>query len=278
MFPIWDADSRQRIKEATLWVEQWKGTLIGSQQEDAPPRNPGFPHAVRGVLLQDIWGGQVGKMQCLQFSPQRYSFMLSVVGKNIANPVVASPAVATFKIKVFGVKFDDSLQELFTTTDLGVEAVSDAVNTALVLGAQGVNLPVKRTDVQVQLGNPGIDLPFVSFPRAEQNEVDKTVDPPETYTGTWFCTFSGAITNQFKGLTAEIVPVQSYILTSVVPYPVLESLSDRIISVRDIYYRPQSYPWKVGSIAAAIYFPDSGFGLIGSNFHDMAETAPNQEA
>lgn len=277
MFPIWDADSRQRIKEATLWVEQWKGTLISPPETEVQGRNPGFPHAVRGVLLQDIWGGQVGKMQCLQFSPQRYSFMLSVVGKNIANPATGSAAVSTFKIKVFGVKFDDSLQELFTTTELGVESVSSVVNTALVLGAQGVSLPVKRTDVQVQLGNPSLELPFVEYPRATQGEIDKTVDPSETYTGTWFCTFSGAITNQFKGLTAEIVPVQNYILTSVVPYPILEILSERIISVRDIYYRPQSYPWKVGSIAAAIYFPDSGFGLIGSNFHDMAPV-PNQEA
>lgn len=278
MLPFWIASDRKRIEDATQWVEQRKDLLAAPLVGAEPPaRNPGYPQAVRGVLLQSIWGGRTGQMQCLQRSPQKFSFGLSVSGKNIANPAAADPNNLTFQIKVYGVKADDTLQELFTTTTLGIESTADQLKTALILAAQGVGLPVKRTDVQVQLGNPSPSSPFVSYPEIDgddvQLEVDKTTDPTETYIGMWTVSFSGTITTQFKGLTPELVPITNYVLTDVSAYPMQDSLSDRIIIVSDIYGRSRSYPWKVGSVVACIYFPDIGFGIIGSAYHDMSEVS-----
>lgn len=280
MLPFWDRESRDRINAATLWTEQWKGQLTSTAQPPQQINVPAYPQPIRGILLQNIWGGRKGQVQCLTLSPQKYSFGIAVSGLNVANPNVASPAVVTFKIKVYGLRFDDTFQELFTTGTIGLESTAEQVGTALILAAQGVSLPVGRTDVQVHLGNPFPSSPFTPYPAAgppqndpvdSQPEIDKATDPTETYTGAWTVGFSGTITSQFAGLVAEIVPVASHILTDVTCYPMTESLTDRIIVATDVFGRPQSYPWKVGSKVVCLYFPDIGFGIIGSNYHDMSE-------
>lgn len=268
MIPTYTAKARQRINQGILWVEQFRNQLIAPPPESQLVLDPGWPPPCRGYLLQNIWGGGSGMMQCVERRADLFSFIVILNGVNVANSASETGYQdITFRLKVVGVATDDSLVDLYTTTLLHGESYPSLVQTALILGAQDVGLPVGRTNVQVTLGNPLAISGLID--RSDQTEIDKTTDPPEVYIGVWHCTFSGPITRQYKAITCTVENINTHVLADVVSYPTSDVLTDRIIPVHDLDERTADYPWKVGSKAKCIYFPDVGYGIIGSSFHNM---------
>lgn len=241
----------EQVRETNDWVQRNKRN---------PPPSPENHAAVHGncvgVLLQDIWGDQSGPMQLLQAIPDNYSLEVAVAGEN---PIEGS----AFKLQFLG-----TTPASPTGVVLGTSARIPSLSTAEQMQTILRN-SLNYADISVQLGNPYRATSLVVYPRP-QPELD--LDKLLAYTGVWLISFSGAITQQYQTIFAQVIEDPTAFMKGVstaVTQPTKTVLSGTTVIVHDIFCRPRDYPWRIGERAVCIPIQGRGLGIIASSYRDM---------
>lgn len=250
-----------RLKSSVIWTERYRdrvqALLYGSPDRPAL-RNNG---PVRGILLQNVFGGQDGLMCLIGRDPQSISFMVSIVGVN-QFPTTTNK----FKLKLSGGRVGDdgilgSWEEIGTTP-----AFINCVTTATKF--QEKLLPLSRLltpeNVSVGLGNPYFNPDIVLYTDPSDPNVvppaPDTTDVPASYLGLWYIQFDTAF--GFNGLKLEVVEQTVSSITHVVCNRIFDIIDVETTIVTDVAYRTPAYPWQIGAIATCMDYSDCGYGIV----------------
>lgn len=270
-FKLLTNSQQDRLARVMAWAElQMNG--LGEDQASLNQRNL---NPIRGFLLQNIYGGGAGVMRLAYRTQQLNATQVDIVGVNFV-------ANSKFKLKIIGTPKSGANPTsgiLCTTAPIKVDSTASDIASALLLAAQGQNLAVTRNDFQVALGNPASEPDLIQLEN-EQAELDFTVSPPETYTGSWIISITGTLTKLYKELKIEpLEDTNAFMLgqSIITSRPIIDVPGTTNKVVFDLFNRPKEYPWKVGTLCVAIPFMDLGYGIIGSDFRDQTISIPTAE-
>lgn len=209
----------------------------------------------------------MGVAELIARIPDIYAFRVDIVGQN---PTEQS----AFKLLVSGTDSLGASTELFETAPIPSVSTADEIRTILLTAALGMSLPIKRTDIEVRLGNPvSVINPVLLTPASLQPELDVS-DPDniESYVGSWYIRFTGALTTNYSSITAEVVQDTSAFMrgvSAVVTQPTTDMPSGETTIFHDVINRPYNFPWRIGTTCIATYFIGIGMGIIGSDFRNL---------
>ena len=267
MIPSYSQEDRKRIGSVVRWAERQQGSFH-SPMPSLPNQQSGL--AIRGYLLQNIYGNGSGIMALAYRSESSSSFQVSIVGTNYVPE-------SKFKLAVSGTLASDPLSQpadLFTTQPILAASSSGVMQQALLLAAQGQNLPVTSSDISIQLGNP-LSVPELIFLDPLQPDV---VLPDLSYVGSWIITFGGALTRIYDTLYLSVLQdTAAYMhgLSGVVSRQVVDIPGTTRLPVFDVQNRPVDYPWVAGSLCGAVWYPDLGYGITWSDFREQSISIPS---
>jgi hypothetical protein len=257
-------DTRERIATSVKFTEEYKDRVKGLLADSAQPTRPTlFPQPVRGILLQDVWGGQDGAMQLIGRDGTNKAFIVEIVGKNY------NPTENTFQLQLSGQKYVPNSSVLSDPVVIGTSNKINCVASNFeVMDALFAIAPkvLNCTNVFVGLGNPIY---------ARELEVYGKVKPaterlPQSYLlGLWHIFIPAACFADFAVLTLATVKPSITGLTQVRTRSCLDLLSPEITVVTDMDYRTEAYPWQAGTIATCLDFSDIGYGIIRSTSRNL---------
>lgn len=272
MIEMLTKSDQRRLGRVMAWVETQMGL---ASAEQAPESLPGrtLPN-IRGFLLQNVYSGGSGVMMLAKRIPVPNATQVTIIGRNYVD-------LSSFKLTLMGTPKNRTgalAKELFTTAPISVVCKADALSYALLVAAQGQNLPVNASDFNVALGNPvpSADLVILPDPKA-QPEVDVTKSPPESYVGSWVIYLTGVLTNQYSDLKFVIKQDSTAFmrgLSAITAKPMVDIPSNTPQVVWDVNNRPQDYPWTAGSLCVASHFIGIGYGLMNTDFRNLSITIP----
>ncbi len=238
------ASALDKVAETVNWVNMARGHLSPETPEGMSPQQILGP--VRGILLQDVYGGGSGYADLVYRAPVPYSFEIGIAGEN---PIADS----SFKLRLHGERKDDTVA-LCTTAAIPAESTAAEMQAAILAACRAASLSVQQENILVGIGNP------------------VSVAGENSYAGCWVVTFNGTLTNKYKAIYAEIVQDGSAFmrgLSTVVTYPTRDVPSGHHEIFHHVINRPADYPWKAGTTCVAQYFLGIGYGIILSNYKDM---------
>lgn len=237
------ASALEQVAETVRWANMVRGHSPETPNAFTPQQ---ILQPVRGILLQDVFGGGSGYADLVQRVPVPFSFEIGIAGEN---PIPDS----SFKIRLHGERKDDTVA-LCTTDPIPAESTASEMQAALVAACRSASVSVQPENISVGIGNP------------------VSVAGEDAYTGCWVVTFSGNLTNRYKAIYAEIVQDGTAFmrgLSTAVTYPTRDVPSGHHEVFHDLINRPADYPWKAGTLCVASYFLGIGYGIILSNYKDM---------
>ena len=257
-------------------VMAWARIQMGLRSaETAPEALPGreLPN-IRGFLIQNVYSGGSGVMLLAKRLVVPNATQVTIVGKNYVPQ-------SSFKLTLQGYPKNQTpppLINIFTTAPISVVSSSDDMSLALFKAAQAANLPVGPSDFNVALGNPvpSADLIRLSDPKM-QPEVDLTKSPPVSYVGSWVLYVTGTLANQYTGLQFIILQDSTAFMrgmSAIIAKPTVDVPSNTVQIVHDVNNRPPDYPWTTGSLCVASHFIGIGYGLMNTDFRNLAISIP----
>lgn len=246
-----------RLTQSVIWTEAYRdrvqALLEGSP--DIPDFKQNKP--VRGILLQNIYGGQDGLMTLLGRDQTSLSFMVSLVGVN------QFPRTNNqFKLKLSGGTYGDDGR--VTWTVIGTTDFINCVCTADAFFEKLLTITDISPDlVSVGLGNPYYHPDLVMYDPLDDSMIAPVLDTdfPGSYLGCWFINFAAPLPG-YRTLKLEIDSPTITSLTNIICYQVYDLISTETTVVTDVSYRTQAYPWQVGSIVSCLDYADCGYGII----------------
>lgn len=275
-FPLVPRSELVRMGKALTWVEQ----QMGAHREPIPQKPNQLSNlAIRGYLLQNIYGGGSGVMALAYRTESRNATQISIVGTNyVAN--------SSFRLQLSGTpSATDSnpspeSSTLFLTAPIPVNASAGDVGNALLVAAQAARKPVLAQDIVVSLGNPAsIPDAVVDYPK--QPDIVVTANDIQSYIGSWVVTINGTLLTMYDTLTFDIIQDSSaYMrgLSGLVQRKVVDLPGETRQIVFDVQNRPVDYPWVAGSLCGAIWYADLGYGIQWSDFREQTLSIPTSSS
>lgn len=261
-------------------VMAWARIQMGLRTaESAPEALPGrvLPN-IRGFLLQNVYSGGNGVMMLAKRLLVPNATQVTIIGTNYVPN-------STFKLVLKGTPKNTqnpASTEIFTTDPISVVTSAKDLGLALYSKAQSTNLPVGPNDFLVALGNPVPSAHLIQLPDPKtQPEVDFTKSPPESYVGSWVIYVTGVLANQYSNLYFETKQDSTAFMrgmSAIVARPMVDVPSNTPQIVWDVNNRPKDYPWTAGSLCVASHFLGIGYGLMNTDFRNLAISIPAPDA
>lgn len=265
----------QRVETSVRFTEEYTDRFK-ALLNNLPRSSPGkVVTAVRGILLQNVYGGNDGLMlpiyrqaprdeNGLLYRPK--NFMIQIVGEN--NSVIPDN---TFKLKLSGATRDPdtgntSFTEIGTTTALSMNSTASDVLDALVLLLQ-INPAFGYVNISVAVGNPYFDFDLVSY---GDDNIDSEDGLGKSYPGLWYVSFDPRLLPQYDYLVLDAGAVTVTSLTSVIVTPTYELVATETTVVTDVYNRTKDYPWQIGTIVSCLDYADVGYGIVASSYRNFS--------
>lgn len=257
-----DADDLSRIADSVHFTEAYKDRVMGllGQRPTDNIRRSNMP--VRGILLQNVYGGQDGLISLLGRDQSVKAWLVSLVGVNTF-PITANQ----FQLQLTGIMYDPDTGAP-TPTVIGTSDVINCCSTAATL--QTAMMSVSRLwtgeSLSVGLGNPYLDVDLQVYGDVVAPVLDS--DLPASYTGSWFIQIDDLLGYQDLQLTVVNQTISS--LTNVIVYPIFDIISAATEVATDCSYRTQDYPWQVGTIVTCVDYADVGYGILSATARTIA--------
>ena len=257
-------------------VMDWAEGQMGLSSAERPPESlPGRTQPnIRGFLLQNVYSGGSGVMLLAKRLAVPNATQVCIVGVNYVPQ-------SSFKLTLKGIpktQPSSPVLELFTTGPISVVSKAADLSYQLLVAAQAANLPVSPSDFNVSLGNPVPSAALVRLPDpTKQPEVDMTKSPPESYVGAWIIYLTGILTNQYTELSFIVKQDSTAFMrgmSAITSKPMVDIPSGTPQIVHDVNNRPQDYPWTAGSLCVACHFIGIGYGLMNTDFRNLAIAIP----
>ena len=277
-----DETGAGRVETSVIFTEEYMDRIQGLFT-DIPAGSPAYrsPAPVRGVLLQNVWGGQDGLMQLIGRDGVTSAFWVEIVGKNL------SPTTNAFKLRLVGTNTDPEDPTNTASETIGESLPIPFLTPAIELPS--LLLPISDLltpeNITVGIGNPyfstdllvyGDVIPAVAAQPAKPGPPPvPAVDavPPSSLIGVWYVRIDSNVFPQYDLVTLEaFLDDQAKItgLSAISCRPTLDLLSTETTIVTDCDYRTEAYPWQVGTIASCLDYTDVGFGIIRSTFRNFS--------
>lgn len=242
-----------RYDSSTRWTEQYKDRVKALLE--GTPAGPSFQQnrPIRGILLQDVYGGQDGLMSVIARDGNSQAYLISIVGINTyPNPTPLVP-LNPFQLQLSGT-LDGTTSVICTTAPISSVSTATDVQSAIIASSR------LAITVSVGLGNPYFDPRLFIYGNVVAPQADG--DYPASYLGMWYIKFDDNL--GFDSLSLAIVNQTATTLSNVVCTPILDLLSPGVEQVTDGAYRTSAYPWQAGSIVTCLDYSDIGYGIISS--------------
>lgn len=249
-----------RLKSSVIWTERYRDrvqSLLSGSPERADFKKNG---PVRGLLLQNIFGGREGLMCLMGRDPNSIGFMVNIVGIN-QFPTTSNQ----FKLRLSGGKIQDDGSVIWTqigdkSSFINCVSTASEFQTALLTINTRLLTP---ENVSVGLGNPYFNPDLVLYTDPVDPVVKAPVlddDIPASYLGCWYIQFDTAL--DYDDLKLEIVDQTITSLSNVIVSRIFDLIDTETTIVTDVAYRTPAYPWQVGTIATCVDYADCGYGII----------------
>lgn len=243
-----------RYDASTRWTEQYKDRVKALLE--STPNGPTFQQnrPIRGILLQDVYGGQDGLMSVIARDGGTQAYLISIVGINTyPNPTPLIP-LNPFQLQLSGTDADGVTSIICTTAPISSVSTASDVQSAIVASSRLTIV------VSVGLGNPYFDPRLFQYGNVVAPQADG--DYPASYLGMWYIKFDDNL--GFDSLSLAVVNQTATTLSNIVCIPILDLLSPGVEQVTDTSYRTKDYPWQAGSIVTCLDYSDIGYGIISS--------------
>ena len=256
------AKAPERITSSVQFTEEYQDrikSLLGA------PSHPAVSHTVpsiRGILLQDTWGGAPGVLQLLGRNALAQSFLVQIVGQNLKN----SPSA--FRLFLEGAPDPN----MGPWSSIGASSLISFNSTAVQFAQATDNIsPLLNTsNYAVTLGNPYISNELFFYPPVVIPVLP--TDVAQSFIGAWYIAFDPLVFYGRPFLRLSVLYDNTTFVSSlsdVVITQLYEDLLPNAIPVIDTHYRTQDYPWQAGTIVTATNYDGVGYCISSASFRTL---------